>query len=666
MEKGTIVEYIDRQRMICGVVLESTPVGDKRLHLYTENNRAVNLPERRITFAGGRLDTGLSRQQMADRLKETAARRNTLMAQIDVQALWDLVSTEEQWISLATLKELCFTGQTSADHESAVVRAMFEDSLYFKFDHNRFFPHSPEQIKAISIRKEKEEKIRRIINDGSQWLKKVLIGGPVTLTDEEKDYVDILKDYYVFEQDAPDKALAREMLTRAGGVSRDAIFSLMVRLGVWEANENIDLYRNGVPTAWPTEVVSRAGDISRTRAGFVNGSDRVDLTDLPVFTIDGSTTTDFDDALSIEMEADGHCRVGVHIIDVGRYIEKNDPIDREALVRGSSIYTADRKIPMLPPVLSEDACSLMAGVERPAISVLMRFSLFGELLGYEIVPAIIRVDRHLSYSEADRTIDQDARLKKIKELTGHLSRRRLQAGALPIIIPDLIIQFIDKDRVTVSCMDNVSPSRMMVAEMMITANRLFAEFLSVHHVPAPFRSQAEPKQRLVKKADAPGSLVQNWLQRKMIARVVVGIEPDHHAGLGLEAYTTATSPIRKYLDLITQRQIRSILGLETPYTPAEVQGLLQELEPRLSSVARIQQGRQRYWTLKYLETKIGAKEEAVVLDSFSNDYSVLLPDYLLECRLPKTSGTKIKPQDLVQVTIQHVSARNNTISIFFG
>ena len=152
----------------------------------------------------------------------------------------------------------------------------------------------------------------------------------------------------------------------------------------------------------------------------------------------------------------------------------------------------------------------------------------------------------------------------------------------------------------------------------------------------------------------------------MIARVVVGIEPDHHAGLGLEAYTTATSPIRKYLDLITQRQIRSILGLEAAYTPEEVQGLLQDLEPRLSSVARIQQGRQRYWTLKYLETKIGDKEEAVVLDSFANDYSVLLPDYLLECRLPKTSGTKIKPQDLVQVTIQHVSARNNTISIFFG
>ncbi len=666
MEKGTIVEYIDRQRMICSVVLESAPVGDKRLHLYTENNRAVNLPGRRITYAGGRLDMGLTRQQMADQLKETAARRNALMEQIDVSALWDLVNPEAEWVSLATLKELCFSGQASADHESAVVRAMFEDSLYFKFDHNRFLPHSPEQIKAITIRKEREEKIKRIINEGSQWLKKVMSGGSVELSDDEREYVKILKNYYIFEQEAEEKALAKEMLARAGGISRDAIFSLMVRLGVWDSNENNDLYRYGVSTAWPPEITSRAEHISTARAGFIAGKDRLDLSDLYVFTIDGSTTADFDDALSIEIEDDGVCRVGVHISDVAQYIKKEDAIDREALNRGSSIYTADQKIPMLPPVLSEDTCSLMAGAKRPAISVLMRFSLFAELLDYDIVPSVIRVDHHLSYSEADRNLEQDTRLKKLNELTTRLCQRRIQAGAMQIIIPDLLIQFIDKGRVKVSCVEAISPSRMLVAEMMITANWLFARFLSDHHVPGAFRAQAEPKQRLVKKADAPGTLVQNWLQRKMIARVALGIEPGPHAGLGLEAYTTATSPIRKYLDLMTQRQVRSVLGLETAYTPEEVQGILQALEPRLSGVARIQQARQRYWTLKYLETKIGAKEEAVVLDRFMNDYSVLLPDYLLECRLPKTSGTDIKSKDLIQVTIQHVNARNNTISIFFG
>ena len=154
--------------------------------------------------------------------------------------------------------------------------------------------------------------------------------------------------------------------------------------------------------------------------------------------------------------------------------------------------------------------------------------------------------------------------------------------------------------------------------------------------------------------------------RLLVAFLGLAAALDYIAGLGLDRYTTATSPIRKYLDLMAQRQVRSILGLEAPYSREEVQGIIQALEPVLGNVARIQQARQRYWILKYLESRIGRKEEAVVLDCFNEDYSVLLPDYLLECRLPRTSGTRLKPKDLIQVTVQHVNARSNVISIFFG
>ncbi|MEW6076934.1 MAG: ribonuclease R family protein [Thermodesulfobacteriota bacterium] len=666
MDKGTIVEYIDRQRMICAVVLDSTTSGDRRFQILTENDQTVNLSARRITHAGGRLDTELNRTQLLELLKQTAARRVALTKQINVERLWNQLKDKEDWVSLSAIRTLCFPGQATADHEAALVRAMFEDGLYFKFDHHRFFPHSPQQITAITARKEQEERKKRTVNEGSQWLKKTIEGGATALTAHEREYVDILKDYYVFEQDAADKVLAREMLTRAGGVSRDAVFSLMVRLGAWDVNENTDYIRYGVPITWPPETSALAEAIGRAPTGATRNGGRVNLSGLPVFTIDGSTTMDYDDALNVELEADGGCRVGVHISDVAHYINRGSAIDREAMTRGSSIYTADQKIPMLPPVLSEEACSLKAGVDRPAISIQMRFSPSGELISHEIIPSIIRVDRHISYGDADRTMEQDPRLKKLHDLAILLRRQRIHAGALQITIPELFIQFIDRNRPAVKRLDDVSPSRMMVAEMMIIANRLFADFLSAHNVPAAFRSQVEPKQRLMKKTDGPGTLFQNWVQRKMVARVVLSGTPGHHAGLGLERYTTATSPIRKYLDLMAQRQVRSILGLETPYTREEVQDIIQRLEPVLGNVARIQQARQRYWVLKYLESRIGRKEEAVVLDSFNEDYSVLIPDYLLECRLPKTSGTRLKPKDLIQVTIQHVSARNNVIAIFFG
>ena len=135
-------------------------------------------------------------------------------------------------------------------------------------------------------------------------------------------------------------------------------------------------------------------------------------------------------------------------------------------------------------------------------------------------------------------------------------------------------------------------------------------------------------------------------------------------GLGLNAYVTATSPIRKYFDLITQRQLRGILGLEEPYTKEEIESLIQRLEQPMSYVAKLQRSRHRYWLLKYLERKIREEQEAIVLSRRKENYQVLLTEYMIECDLPISSGINLKPQDLIHVTIQHVNARKNVISIF--
>jgi exoribonuclease II len=209
-----------------------------------------------------------------------------------------------------------------------------------------------------------------------------------------------------------------------------------------------------------------------------------------------------------------------------------------------------------------------------------------------------------------------------------------------------------------------SPGRMLVAEMMILSNWLSARFLSENKIPAIFRSQAEPKNRILK--NGSGTLFQNWMQRKQLARFALKPEPDHHCGLGLDAYVTATSPIRKYFDLVTQRQIRSVLGLETAYSRKDIENIIAALAQPMADVGRIQFRRNRYWLLKHLERRIGEKEEAIVLQRRRNAYTILLKSYMIECSLPQSSGVDLKPEDLVQVTIQHVNARNNTLSVFMG
>ena len=129
---------------------------------------------------------------------------------------------------------------------------------------------------------------------------------------------------------------------------------------------------------------------------------------------------------------------------------------------------------------------------------------------------------------------------------------------------------------------------------------------------------------------------------------------------------TATSPIRKYFDLVTQRQIRAALGLEQPYSIEDIDGIIQTLEQTMGNVSRVQYGRNRYWLLKYLEGHVGDKEEALVLGKRRNGYQILLSGYMIECDLPSTSGLILKPEDLIQVTIQKVSARKDEILVFIG
>jgi exoribonuclease-2 len=189
-----------------------------------------------------------------------------------------------------------------------------------------------------------------------------------------------------------------------------------------------------------------------------------------------------------------------------------------------------------------------------------------------------------------------------------------------------------------------------------------AKFLAENNVPAIFRSQEEPRERLYKNGE--GTLFQNWMQRRLLSRFALISNSKKHSGLGLDAYVTATSPIRKYFDLVTQRQLRAVFGMEKPYSSEEIENIIQILAIPMSQVSRAQYTRQRYWLLKYLEKMAGHKEEAIVLGKRRDGYQILLTEYMIECDLAYYSGFQLKPEDLVQVTLQKVDARKDIIRVY--
>jgi exoribonuclease-2 len=661
MESGNVVEYIDSKKIICAVVLE---VKNERLRLLTETNREVNLSASRLSHTcETRLDPSILRSTMVHTLKEIASRRNALISHINIKELWEVLNTEQEWIDLDTMTGLCFPETPSCDHESAVVRALFSDRLYFKFNRDRFFPNTQDQVEQQIDQERETARRNRIIKEGGEWLKNVLNDTPSSPPENETQIINTLKSCYLFQKESTTYTLGKAMLATAGIDPDEEIFQVLVKLGVFDKNENTDLYKYNISPSFPGNVMQSAMELADSQQGFSDDRMRKDLTGLSLMTIDGQATLDFDDAISIEDHGD-YYYLGIHIIDMGHFIKKRDCIDQEALVRGSSIYMPDQKIPMIPPCLAENLCSLKAGELRPAISIMVKLSKSCEIIDYEIIPSLIRVEHQLTYYDVNMIAQDSKEIIILHDIAEQFRQNRMAAGAVQITLPDINVWVDENNEVTVNKVNRESPGRMLVSEIMIMANWLMAKFLSEHNAPAIYRSQTPPRERLYKGTD--GSLFQNCMQRRLLSRFVLNPKPEHHSGLGLNAYVTATSPIRKYFDLATQRQIRAVLGLEKPYTIKEIGNIIQMLEHPMSCVSKLQLNRQRYWLLKYLEKRIGQKEEAVVLYKRRNNYQILIPEYMIECDLPLSSGINLKPEDLIQITLQHADARKNLLSVFMG
>ncbi|MFO7989169.1 MAG: RNB domain-containing ribonuclease [Desulfotignum sp.] len=657
MKIGTIVEYIDQQKIITAVIVSEKK---DKLKLLNENSREVSLSEKRLTHVSQVcLDTAQPRNHLINQLKATANTRRELSEQIDIPEIWEILHEESEDIDLAAMTVFCFDPPLCCDHEAAVIRAVFNDRLYFKFNQNCFSPFTSEQVDAKKRQIREAEKRDRLIQKGVAWLTAIQ-NDTETHDKADPEVMTCLKDYYLFGNDSDHASLARQMLKNAGLTTPDTLFQFFVRSGVWEVDENVHLLSMGIPTRFSPEVTTASRNLSLTSSRVFQDQGRKDLTQVPLITIDGQSTMDYDDAISLENTDQGY-RLGIHIIDVGAYIRSGDPIDLAARERASSIYMPDDKLPMLPADLSDDLCSLRQGEVRPAISTLIQMSRFFEIQDVQIVPSIIQVHHQMSYTEANLLNGKDDPITSLHKIATLLREKRLKAGAVQITLPEVNIWLEDNGEIRYAKVDRENPSRMLVSEMMIFANSLMAKFLADHQIPAVFRSQPPPSQRLFKGIET--ALLPNLMQRKHLSRAVISTDPQAHSGLGVKAYTTATSPIRRYHDLLTQRQIKAVLGFNPAYSKKDLEEILQAVSVPMANAGRVQGARKRYWLLRLLETMRGESLDALVLECHRDHFNILLKEFMLEARLP-ASGLKLKQGDAVQVTVQHVDARRDQLSLF--
>jgi exoribonuclease II len=659
MEPADLVEFFEDKSILVGVVLDLK--GD-RLQVITCANREITLAPKRVLHTCPSGKSGpLSRQQWLTLLQETLRRREALQQTINLAEIWELLVEEDKAVSVAEMADLWF-GSAQPDQVAAMGRALFEDRFLFKHKDGVWLPNSPEVVEALQEKARREEEARQELEYAAQWLRTAWEGREVPEPARRERLVELLRSVAVFGHDSPHYALVRSYLDKAKISGDNAPFKLLVRLQVFSEDENLDLYRQETPLAFSDEAKASALRLKAESPPDPCAPIRADLTSLDCFTIDGERTRDLDDALSLEILPTGYL-LGVHIADVSSLVAGDSVLDREAQERGTSIYLPETRLPMLPEDISEDTLSLVATKERRALSFLITLDHEGAVEKCDIKPSLIRVRRRLSYGEADLLLEgRDDILGILARLAERLKARRLAQGGYELKLPEVWVSFDSQGKVLVTLEDQETPSHQLVGETMVLANSLASAFLVERGAPAIFRAQPEPREAIDR--EAKKTLLELWQDRRRLSRVVMDLKPQPHWGLGLPHYTFATSPIRRYLDLVIHRQILSLLlGAAPFYSPAELEKITQIIDPAMRRAGLLKNLRLRYWLLKHLAGRVGQKLEAMVVEVQTHRSRLLIPELLLDVPFTAPATLRLKAGDLVQVRLDKVSPREDQIKL---
>lgn len=658
---GKIVEYIEHGKFICAMVIGEEA---KRFRLINQNGREIKLAQARVLHQTAKaVVAGESREDAQQLLQEINQLRHGLTAQVDLTAIWELACEESQSAFTPDfLAGLCFGEDASEDQVAAFLRTIFTDRLFFKYREGLIQVHSVEVVEQLKVKVAKEREKEVLLGRGAAALEILRRGEDPGPWPEREKCLALVRDYYLFGNDFEESDLARELLKRARLTGTHDVYHLLVAAGVWHRDVNIPVMRYEVPDEFTDDIIQEAETCVEPELAELLAEGYRDFTDLPLLTIDGENTRDFDDALHLEKRGDNYL-VGIHIADVSRYVKPKSLMFAEARRRCTSLYFPDGQIPMLPKQLSEGVCSLIQDKVRAATSIMVELSAAGEVLDCRITASAVKVARRLSYKEANQLLESDEELQTLARLGQVLHEKRIKGGALVMPFPDVIID-IDKDadKVAVSLDDGNSGTRALIAEFMVLGNTLAATYVADREVPGLFRGQDDPHKRLFEGFNR--DLFLNCRQRRFLrpARITTRAKP--HSCVGVMQYTTMTSPIRRLLDLVMQIQLMSMSrGQGAVFAEHELNGLLAEISKVQSRANLVKRLRFRYWLLRYLQPLVGERVEAMIIDRGKKRVNVILTDIMMDADLPLSQGVSAEPGSIVKVKIEQVKPLDDLLRL---
>lgn len=658
MDKGTLIEFRlhgDRR-----LAVADRPDGKKNWVVIDENSQSYSIPPKQITYEI--TDAIFKPSEITAFVKEV----ELYLDPSSLEVAWELLVGDSETIDPPGLALLLFSEQKPAQCYASHC-LLSSDKLYFKQKGERYEPRSVSLVAELKHQQDVEKQRQQELQGFWERIRTQLAGEKVEWQLSDRSRLDSLERLAIQGEEAPHRTPALETLATLGrSETPDGAFQLLVDLGLWSPHENLFLRRSQIPVNFSVKVLDVAQGCLQIPPPDPDQTRRLDLTHLKVYTIDDESTTEIDDGLSLEFLENGQQRLWIHIADPTRLLTPGDELDLEARRRTTTVYLPTGMIPMFPPELATGPMSLIQGKVCCALSFAVILDETGAVQDYQIYTSLIKPTYRLTYEDVDEMLQLSLEAEReIYQVSVWAKRRqewRQSQGSISIFMPESVIK-VTGDDISIDVIDD-SISRQLVAEMMILAGEIAADFCHKNNVPIPYRYQPQPElppddELLI----LPPGPVRSCAMRRCMPRSEIGLTPFRHAGLGLESYTQVTSPIRRYTDLLTHFQIKSFLrGEEFPFSLEKMQEIVMSLSISVKEASNVERQTNRYWGLEYLRRNTDEVWEAIMLRWLREDSNmglILLEELGLE--LVMRFNRQVELGDRFEVKVTHCDPRNDAI-----
>ena len=659
MEKGKLIEFrLHGERRLA---VAERPDGKKNWVVVEANGKSNSIPPKQISYevAGENYKSS----EIPQFLQEV----EIYLDPSSLEVAWELLVEEAETVNPAEMALLLFSEQTPSQCYAAHI-LLSDDKLYFKQKGDRYEPRPIAQVAEIKHQQEVQKQRKQELENFLLRVHNRLAGEEVNWEQSDYNRLDSIEKFATHGEETSHRNQAMETLAILElPETSEAAFKLLVDLGIWSEHENLHLRRSQIPTHFSTKVLDVAKSCRQSLPPDPD-TNRLDLTHLKVYTIDDESTREIDDGLSIEFLEDGQQRIWVHIADPTRLLTPGDELDLEARRRTTTLYLPTGMVPMFPSELATGPMSLIQGQVCSALSFGILLDETGAVIDYTIHASLIKPTYRLTYDDVDEMlqlgIKPEPEIHALNDWAKQRFKWRQSQGSISIYMPESVIKVKNEgEEITVEVLDD-SPSRQLVAEMMIVAGEVGAKYGQQHNIPLPYRSQPQPE--LPPEAELmllPAGPVRSTAMRRCMPKSEMGTIPARHASLALETYVQVTSPIRRYSDLLAHFQIKAHLrGDPLPFTPDQMQEMVMSLVPAVKEASSVERFTNRYWGLEYLRRNSDEVWQALIIRWLKEEINlglVLLEELGLE--LAMRFGRSVEVGDRLEVKVAHADPRKDEI-----